>query len=67
MNENNKLIAEFMGLYEKHPLGSFFINGSWYAEHEFKYHSSWDWLMPVVENCRETSKTYQKYDALEKH
>ena len=23
MNENNKLIAEFMGLYEKHPLGSF--------------------------------------------
>ena len=49
--EGNKLIAEFMGykfiedwhqywrLSDKHLL----------LENELKYHSSWDWLMPVVE------------------
>lgn len=35
--KDNKLIAEFMGL------------DGWWSENEFKYHSSWDWLMPVVE------------------
>ena len=35
--ENNKLIAEFMGkeIYQHY--------------HESNYHSSWNWLMPVVE------------------
>ena len=35
--ENNKMIAEFMGkeIYQHY--------------HESNYHSSWDWLMPVVE------------------
>ncbi len=59
--ENNKLIAEFMGFtYEK--------NIGWYDNEmlmsqdvydnqdgncfdELKFHSSWDWLMPVVEKC----------------
>ena len=38
---NNKLIAEFMG-YEVHPV---------YEDerHDLQYHTSWDWLMPVVE------------------
>ena len=37
--ENNKLIAQFMGkeIYQKH--------------HESNYHTSWDWLMPVIEKC----------------
>lgn len=38
MNQN-KLIAEFMGLRE------------WLNESELKYHTSWDWLMPVVQKC----------------
>ena len=41
MNDN-KLIAEFMGSN---------LNGleSWQYEEELQYHTSWDWLMPVVE------------------
>ena len=48
--ESNKLIAEFMGVHE--------IMHDGYSEYELpsneivqnlQYHTSWDWLMPVVE------------------
>ena len=48
--DNNKLIAEFMELKYK--------RGAYYDEYNkekvkqdsnLKFHSSWDWLMPVVE------------------
>ena len=45
-NENNKLIAEFMGVYSKE-------NGYDYTKIGnigVMYHTSWDWLMPVIEN-----------------
>lgn len=50
MNQN-KLIAEFMGLqFSKgeyyRPL---YNSGDWIPENELQYHTSWDWLMPVVE------------------
>ena len=54
--KENKLIAEFMNVHE--------IMHDGYSEYDFddntldvvhennlKYHSSWDWLMPVVEKC----------------
>ena len=41
---DNKLIAEFMGLNIDRGVQSD------YMEHELKYHTSWDWLMPVIEN-----------------
>ena len=47
MENNNKLIAEFMGLYSKE-------NGYDYTKIGNKgvsYHKSWDWLMPVVQKC----------------
>ena len=49
-NEGNKLIAEFMG-YNQDGLGKWFKDGILISYHfdYFKYHSSWDWLMPVVE------------------
>ena len=40
MNEN-KLIAEFMGVGKLHEAQS---SNQWN-----QYHTSWDWLMPVVE------------------
>ncbi len=51
--EGNKLIAEFMGgefnerqsfVYFKLP-----VNKAYSVLDDLKYHSSWDWLMPVVE------------------
>ncbi len=61
---NNALIAQFMGWrkssYTTYPdgteivhslaLGDKYVN---YFEAELKYHSSWDWLMPVVEKISE--------------
>lgn len=55
--ENNKLIAEFMGVHstdnkswfdglELHKAGLPFS----YGASKLKFHSSWDWLMPVIEN-----------------
>ena len=70
--ENNKLIAEFMGFtYEK--------NIGWYDNEmlmsqdvydnqdgncfdELKFHSSWDWLMPVVEKCFQTGDDTHEWD-----
>ena len=49
--ENNKLIAEFMGLptevFKSGKL-NYNHNNSWFEEHELSYNVSWDWLMPVV-------------------
>ena len=53
--EDNKLIAEFMGLSEPYELpqhGTIRPNGHFkteFTKEQLRYHSSWDWLMPVVE------------------
>tara|TARA_R100000231_G_C5274060_1_gene149531 strand:+ start:76 stop:348 length:273 start_codon:yes stop_codon:yes gene_type:complete len=55
--KDNKLIAEFMGVHE--------IMHDGYSEYELpsneivqnlQYHTSWDWLMPVVQKCFEVAK-----------
>ena len=69
MEENNRIIAEFMG-WSTHPRhgDKYLINKSkdrvnlpWYSEcnweaslREFNYHSDWNILMPVVEKIENT-------------
>ncbi len=46
--KDNEIIAEFMDLKS---------NGmSIFKESEYKYHKSWDWLMPVVQKCFDTQE-----------
>jgi hypothetical protein len=59
--ENNGLIADFMGKPRHQEYKSHFrvdnedgSVGMIHAE-EFKYHTSWDWLMPVVERINLTA------------
>ncbi len=55
MTQNNKLIAEFMGMELGDDKTMYYDD----AENlhpptpinELKFHTSWDWLMPVVETC----------------
>jgi hypothetical protein len=62
--EGNKLIAEFMGA--KMLVSNYYgINIIEFPDNRtydllgLKYHSSWDWLMPVVIEC------FNRYDAIE--
>lgn len=53
ITEGNKIIAEFMGYKER--LGRYIRkneNELIYLTLPMKYHTSWDWLMPVVEKIR---------------
>jgi len=58
--KDNKLIAEFMG--EKFTDASGVVQGLNYkliekkhgeGNNGFRFHTSWDWLMPVVAKCTE--------------
>jgi LPS sulfotransferase NodH len=66
MEENNILIAEFMGaeveIWKAHErLGDNTSEDAWYAYfdgngvavEELAYDTSWDWLMPVVEKIEQ--------------
>ena len=55
--KDNKLIAEFMGVDSfKDSLATLHqgkINVDVDVYEQAQYHTSWDWLMPVVEKCLE--------------
>ena len=75
--ENNKLIAEFMGLeLEETLLGVYVyarkeqshikindIKTEFYEPSELLYHTSWDWLMPVVKEIDDLG--YEEYSDVE--
>ena len=51
--ENNKLIAEFMGLGIQLDMVEHIESGEYIPCDEMQFDTSWDWLMPVVEQCLE--------------
>lgn len=57
--ENNKLIAEFMPNWD----GRFYHmpSAGKYTALQLKFHSDWNWLMPVVEKIYNTDLYYKKY------
>lgn len=65
--KENKLIAEFMGFHrtEKGYIVGGFGDGTFGLAEELHFHTSWDWLIPVVEKCfQEDGKHYVINDAL---
>ena len=63
--KDNKLIAEFMSIEVKDDdayldevkamrKSGIHIDFNGYTTSELKYHTSWDWLMPVAEKCLTT-------------
>ena len=48
---NNKRIAEFMGVVFHDDVNQYYDSEGYYIGLDLKYHTSWDWLMPVVQKC----------------
>lgn len=74
IKEGNKLIAGFMGgKYRKANkqrfIGERFFDlqdkGYYYLVSDLKYHSSWDWLMPVVEKIFKMSEPETNHEVSE--
>jgi hypothetical protein len=66
MENNNKLIAEFMGIDSfKDSLASLHqgkINVDVDVYEQAQYNTSWDWLMPVVQKCLRTGDNTDEWD-----
>jgi hypothetical protein len=74
IEEKNRIIAEFMGYEEeqtengefvyaiefKNPVKLNDIQVEFFFAHELKYHTSWDWLMPVVEKIESLGYNVEK-------
>lgn len=63
--EGNKLIAEFMEWEISGPgFASGYVNphNTYCHFEDLKFHSSWDWLMPVVEKCLTISVESEEYE-----
>lgn len=72
IQENNVTIAKFMGAVKSKMDGdSRYLRfpepiGKTYAFYpkDLKYHSSWDWIMPVVEKINRTELSGEKFDMI---
>ena len=57
MEKTNKLIAEFMGNGKEYEID---INTKTLKS----YHTSWDWLMPVIHKCFDVAEDGQMADIM---
>jgi len=48
---NNELIAQFMGVVFHDDDNQYYSSDGLYIGTNLQYHTSWDWLMPVVMKC----------------
>ena len=64
MEKTNKLIAEFMGISIDGEFAYIEDEGSPLEEvmpiNKLNYHTSWDWLMPVIEKIESLGYTFEK-------
>ena len=65
VTESNKMIAEFMGATAssdgEHRIWYRFPDGQNHLVNHLKYYSSWEWLMPVVEDI-EDNEWFSAYE-----
>ena len=66
--KDNKLIAEFMG-YENvgtlsNPMYEYGESGGCRSLEDLFYHSSWNWLMPVIDKCYQEHMSKHIADAV---
>ena len=63
--KENKLIAEFMGVVFHDDENQYYNADGLHIGNTLQYHTSWDWLIPVVDKCfQEDGKHYVINDAL---
>ena len=60
---NNKLIAEFMELERtSDSTNAMYHREGKFIGRELKYHTSWDWLMPVIDMYIDKLKHHESWD-----
>ena len=61
---NNGLIAEFMGVVFHDDENQYYSSDGIYIGDTLQYHTSWDWLMPVIKKCFCTRDNTFEWDAI---
>jgi len=65
--KDNKIIAEFMGVPQgkhTHFMVEPFALESYADVDDLKYDASWDWLIPVVQECLTKGEDEDEWDAI---
>lgn len=60
--DNNILIAKFIGRRGKINKNLYWVNVpsiKWVSDKEMKFHSSWDWLIPVINKIYDSDWYYK--------
>jgi len=54
--KDNKLIAEFMGVVFHDDENQYYNADGLHIGNTLQYHTSWDWLMPVVDRIEQVNQ-----------